>query len=227
MRATDLGKKWRKSSLPLLLILFTTLASTTTIHSSLRGLRELGATKCEEPCMLVGVKFWSDLHPHDYRVAHMIFFIAFSTFKTSKILGSVFRICNHCGLRKMGASNWKLVGVTIMELHGILRKTISNTLKHHSSHNSSAHSIVVRVNGAIRKRRIPGKKCLKTHNLAGIVYFTLQTVLGIILIKACVVGYWIISSVQIPLAIIFTIWIFYSWRHIQNTATTYHEIGKA
>lgn len=75
-------------------------------------------------------------------------------------------------------------------------------------------------------KKMDGKSRLVYYSACA-VYFTLQTVLGIILIKACVVGYWIISSVQIPLAIIFTIWIFYSWRHVQNTATTYHEIGKA
>ncbi|KAI3466600.1 hypothetical protein Pfo_023263 [Paulownia fortunei] len=48
---------------------------------------------------------------------------------------------------------------------------------------------------------------------------------GIIHIEACGTGYWIISAIQIPLAIIFTTWIVHGRKSPKNTAATQQENG--
>lgn len=49
-----------------------------------------------------------------------------------------------------------------------------------------------------------------------VIETVLINVQGIIPMEACGVGYWIISSVQFPLAIIFTSWILYNRESKQN-----------
>lgn len=165
-----------------------------------------------EPCMLLGVSIGvicNVMLPEWLITIMFACFLAWSTFKTFKSGISYWKLESE-GMRKNrcqklesgGASN----GILIDEKSGEAVQSLEEPLLQKETS---------------LKLDIPWMK-LGMLIVIWFCFFILYLLRGnrygqgIIVIQTCGVGYWIISSTQIPLSIVFTLWIFCSRKSIVN-----------
>ncbi|KAK6154663.1 hypothetical protein DH2020_008911 [Rehmannia glutinosa] len=163
-----------------------------------------------EPCMLLGVScgvIFNLVFPEWLISIFFAIFLGLCTFKTCK----------------SGVLFWKLESEGMMRRNGCLKMENEETC------GESTKTPLLRGEMAEGKLGIPWLRL----GMLVVIWFSFFVLYllrgnrygqGIIHIEACGAGYWIISSIQIPLAIIFTTWILHS-RKSKNTAAIQQENG--
>ncbi|KAK6133310.1 hypothetical protein DH2020_032973 [Rehmannia glutinosa] len=157
-----------------------------------------------EPCMLLGVScgvIFNLVFPEWLISIFFAIFLGLCTFKTCK----------------SGVLFWKLESEGMMRRNGCLK------LENGEACGESTKTPLLRGEMAEGKLGIPWLKL----GMLVVIWFSFFVLYllrgnrygqGIIHIETCGAGYWIISSIQIPLAIIFTTWILHSRKSPKNTA---------
>ncbi|XP_050212787.1 sulfite exporter TauE/SafE family protein 2-like [Mercurialis annua] len=167
-----------------------------------KGLIDYDIALLSEPCMLLGVSIGvicNLVFPEWLITILFVVFLVWSTFKTCKN-GVV-----HWNLE----SEVKRIGYENVEFG----KGISEEIKV--------------INEPLLKRELENKLSFSWEKLVILVLIWLSFSFvyllrgnrygeGIVALKPCGVGYWVVSSLQIPLAIIFTAWILFKKSNYQN-----------
>ncbi|KAL2523976.1 Sulfite exporter TauE/SafE family protein [Abeliophyllum distichum] len=174
------------------------------VKSTKHGSINYDITLLSEPCMLLGVSLGVLCHlvlPEWLITILFAIFLAWSTFKTCK----------------SGICYWKLESEVLSRNMYIKSET-------------GAEDPLLNEEPAGLKSDIPWMK-LMVLVMVWFSFFVLYLLRGnrygqgYIHIEACGVGYWIISSLQIPLAIIFTTWILCSKKSLENNVSSQQETG--
>ncbi|KAK4485132.1 hypothetical protein RD792_007745 [Penstemon davidsonii] len=171
-----------------------------------RGVIDYDIALLSEPCMLLGVSCGviCNLVLPEWLIT--IFFVIFLTFCT-------FKTC------KSGVLYWKL------ESEGLRR---NGCLKMESEEVCGESTKEPLLSGELDERRILEFPWMKIGMLF-VIWFSFFVLYllrgnrsgqGIIQIEPCGTGYWLVSSIQIPLTIIFTMWILYYRKTPKNNSST-------
>ncbi|GFP79086.1 hypothetical protein PHJA_000052100 [Phtheirospermum japonicum] len=166
-----------------------------------------------EPCMLLGVScgvICNLMFPEWLITIFFAFFLAFCTFKTCR----------------SGVLFWKLESEGMRRTHGGCLRMVESG----EEGCGESNKVPLLWSGAVGEGKV-GIPWMKVGMLVVIwlSFFVLYLLRGnrygqgIVNIEACGTGYWIISFIQIPLAIIFTAWMLRGRKTLSNTVATQQE----